>query len=370
MDHIEYFKLQAKNLLKDYKTRYFNTEEGFYEYRPIFFDIANVFLDLELNDDESDFSFTLMNAQHVIAQLAGFSNWSVLLKATSAELELAHLLFDNAHKISLEEWEWYIADAERMNNTEFNNEIKLDIFKQVFLSWDKHRSDYTPYRFDLVEKWKSTPDDSTINEDINFQNMYIELNEQEKMATIKDHQKNGLGFSLEETVECLHCGDHYKYRDVKAIRMSSQYRSDDDFDRIVCKNFPKCNGSIIDLIPLEKRNKKMEYINTSDGALMTDALFEKLGFKQTELYFEGSKGYKYEMIRKIGRGHHSFDERISVKRVGESQYLIRHEFLGSTSPFCSKFGAGSAGCHATINSFDEFCDYLYSRQSVIVRDFS
>ena len=151
MDHIEYFKLQAKNLLKDYKTRYFNTEEGFYEYRPIFFDIANVFLDLELNDDESDFSFTLMNAQHVIAQLAGFSNWSVLLKATSAELELAHLLFDNAHKISLEEWEWYIADAERMNNTEFNNEIKLDIFKQVFLSWDKHRSDYTPYRFDLVE---------------------------------------------------------------------------------------------------------------------------------------------------------------------------------------------------------------------------
>jgi len=108
---------------------------------------------------------------------------------------------------------------------------------------------------------------------------------------------------------------------------------------------------------------------------MTDALFEKLGFKQTGLYFEGSKAYKYEMTRKIGRGHHSFDERISVKRIEGNQYLIRHEFIGPISPgdtecLCAKFGAGSAGCHATISSYDEFCDYLYSRQSVIVRDFS
>ena len=44
MDHIEYFKLQAKNLLKDYKTRYFNTEEGFYEYRPIFLTLQMFFL--------------------------------------------------------------------------------------------------------------------------------------------------------------------------------------------------------------------------------------------------------------------------------------------------------------------------------------
>lgn len=256
MQHIKYFKLQAKNLLKDYKTRYFDPEEGFYEYRPNFFDIKSVFLDLELNDDESSFSFTLMNAQHVIAKLAGFINWSALLKATSTELELAHLLFDNAHKISFEEWELYIVDAERMNHTVFNNETKLDIFKQVFLSCDTHRSDDNPYRFDLIEKWKSTPADLTINGDIDFQNMYMELNEQEKMAAIKDHQENGLRFSLEETVECLHCGDRYKYREAKAIRMSPQYRSDDDFDQIVCKNYPQCNGSIIDLMSLESGDKE------------------------------------------------------------------------------------------------------------------
>ena len=198
-----------------------------------------------------------MNAQHVIAQLAGFSNWSALLNATKAELEFAHLLYDNAHKISLEEWDWYIADTESMNHTTFNNETKLEIFRQVFLNSDEHRSDFVPYRIDLEEKWNSISVNLTQNNNnLNFEEMYIELNEQEKMAAIKDHQEQGLGFQLEEIVECLHCGDRYKYRDVKAIRMNLQYRSDDDFDQIVCKNFPKCNGSIIDLMPIENRNEE------------------------------------------------------------------------------------------------------------------
>ena len=117
----------------------------------------------------------------------------------------------------------------------------------------------------------------------------------------------------------------------------------------------------------------MESLYTSKEILMTDKLFEKLGFKQREEYFEGSKGYKYDKTRKIGRGHKSFEERISVKRVGEYQYLIRHEFLGETSidgtkTLCAKFGAGSEGCHKTISYFDELCDYLRSRQSVIVTE--
>lgn len=117
----------------------------------------------------------------------------------------------------------------------------------------------------------------------------------------------------------------------------------------------------------------METTNNREGILMTDKLFEKLGFKQRNGYFEGSVGYKYDKIRKIGRGHKSINERISVKRVGEHQYLIRHEFLGGTSidgtktPY-AKFGAGSEGCHKTISYFDELCDYLRSRQSVIVTE--
>ena len=251
MNHTEYFKLQAKNLLKDYKTRVFNPKDGIYEYNPKFFNIMGIFLDLDLNDDKSDFKFTLMNAQHVIAQLAGFSKWDDLLKANPIELELAHLLYDNAHKISLEEWEWYIRENERENSMKFNSETKLEIFKQVLLNSDGHRSDTVPYRIDLEQKWNTTSAD--INDDnlLNFENMYIELNEQQRMAAIKDHQEKGLGFPLEETVECLHCGERYKFKYVKAIRTKPQFRNDDDFDQIVCKNFPKCNGSIIDLFPIE-----------------------------------------------------------------------------------------------------------------------
>lgn len=256
MDHVKYFKLQAKNLLKDYETRFFNPEEGFYEYHPKFFDIADIFLYLELNDDKPSFSFTLMNAQHVIAQLAGFSSWKDLLIATSTELELAHLLFDNAHKISLEEWEMYLTAIERDNHIKLNKEWELEIFKQVFLNSDEHRSFQIPYRLDLKTKFYTKPANTNQNNNLKFEEMYIELNEQEKMAAIKDHQEKGLGFSLEETVECLHCGDRYKYKDVKAIRMNPKYHSSDDFDQIVCKNFPQCNGSIIDLMPLESGDKE------------------------------------------------------------------------------------------------------------------
>lgn len=251
MNHTEYFKLQAKNLLKDYKTRVFSPKDGIYEYNPKFFDITGIFLDLDLNDDKSDFKFTLMNAQHVIAKLAGFSKWDDLLKANPSELELAHLLYDNAHKISLGEWESYIRETERENSIKFNSETKLEIFKQVFLNSDEHRSDSIPYRIDLEQKWNTKP--ATINEEnpLNFKDMYIELDEQQRMAAIKDHQENGLGFPLEETVECLHCGERYKFKYVKAIRTKPQFRNDDDFDQIVCKNFPECNGSIIELFPIE-----------------------------------------------------------------------------------------------------------------------
>ena len=209
MYHIEYFKLQAKNLLKDYKTRFFNQKDGFHEYNPKFFDIMGIFNYLGLNDEKSDFKFTLMNAQHVIAQLAGFSKWDDLLKANPSELELAHLLYDNAHKISLDEWDMYISDAERMNHTKFNTETKLEIFKQVFLSSDGHRSCVVPYRIDLEQKWNTMSADFIEDNPLNYEDMYMELDEQERMAAIKDHQENGLGFPLEETVECLHCGERY-----------------------------------------------------------------------------------------------------------------------------------------------------------------
>lgn len=252
MEHVEYFKLQSKNLLRDYKTRIFNKAEEFSDYQPKYFDIGRILFDFNLPDYKKDFKFTLMNAQHIIAQLAGFTKWNDLQNAKSDELELAHLLFDNAHKISAEEWSAYLANAESMNNCRFNSKEKLEIFKQVFLSADKHRSDFIPYRFDLERKHNMPPADLTEDEKYDYKDVYIELNEQEKLAAIKDHQEKGLGYDLEDTVECLHCGKRYQFKEVKAIRLKAEYRSEDDFDEIVCKNYPQCDGNILDLMKVGK----------------------------------------------------------------------------------------------------------------------
>lgn len=251
MDHKDYFKLQAKNLLKDFKTRHFNKKEKIYEYNPKFFDITGIFLDFNVFDDNPDFTFTLMNAQHIIAKLAGFSKWEELSNASPAKLELAHILYDNAHKISINEWTCYIMDAEVKNHTKFDDETKLEIFKQVFLSEDAHRSFEMPYRIDLEHKRNTQPTDLKRENQIKTTDMYDELDENEKYKAILDH--GDWGFMLDDTVECIHCGARYKFREVKAIRKKTEFRTEQDFDMIVCKNYPKCNGSIIDLMPIKKK---------------------------------------------------------------------------------------------------------------------
>ena len=94
MDIIKYFKLQAKNLLKDFKENQgFFENRGKFEYetdREKYFKVSMVFDDF--NVDETNFK--LGNSQHVIAKMVGFNNWSQLVKASNEELELAKLYFD------------------------------------------------------------------------------------------------------------------------------------------------------------------------------------------------------------------------------------------------------------------------------------
>jgi hypothetical protein len=146
MAHIEYFKLQAKNLFKDYKTQttYIDDVDGnsYYKYDPKYFDIDGIFLDYDRDEE----NFSLMKAQHLIALMIGFGKWADLLNASDAELELAKLLFDNQDKINIEDWEMYIADAERDNKITFDPESRLEIFKQVFVNVGGHISPFPDYR--------------------------------------------------------------------------------------------------------------------------------------------------------------------------------------------------------------------------------
>ena len=94
MNYIEFFKLQAKNLLRDYKTQevYQDGEFELFRYKPKYFDVEAIFGDFgnlrsifaDYYCDEIDFK--LGNAQHIIALLVGFNKWSDLINAKEQEL--------------------------------------------------------------------------------------------------------------------------------------------------------------------------------------------------------------------------------------------------------------------------------------------
>lgn len=130
MDRISYFKLQAKNLLRDFKTQ----KQGLdtiYTYSPKFFaDIDELVVAFDIDEER----FTLMNAQHIIAYLAGFRNWSDLLHATDAALELGELLLNNRDQYYvplIEEWKMYLEHGDLQDMCD---EFKLELFKKAFLT--------------------------------------------------------------------------------------------------------------------------------------------------------------------------------------------------------------------------------------------
>lgn len=147
MNHVDFFKLQAKYLFRDYKTQ--TTVDGLYTYSPKYFDIDEIFCAYHGFFDADGWdegNLTLMKIQHLFAYMLGFNKWANLANASDTELELAKLLFDNQHKIHREEWEMYIVGVERDNSTTFDAEDRVEIFKHVFANVDGHRSHFSDYR--------------------------------------------------------------------------------------------------------------------------------------------------------------------------------------------------------------------------------
>lgn len=146
MQPIPYFKLQAKNLFKDYKTKTpaFDKSTGkvLYKYASKYFDMDRLVSAFDINEE----NFTLMKAQHIIAYLGGCNKWTELAKASYVELELAKLLFDNQHKISIEDWFMYIAMAEDRNKIIFDAKGRLEIFKKIFEDVESHHNDSGDFR--------------------------------------------------------------------------------------------------------------------------------------------------------------------------------------------------------------------------------
>ena len=130
MTHKQFFQLQAGNLLRDYKTQHQN-ESGGVSYKPRFFDDVVKLVDSVAKDGK----FTLMNAQYVIALLAGFKTWNELGKASETMLELGKLLLENRDDISVAEWLEYIKGRKTINpfHLDWTDELVLNEFKTRFL---------------------------------------------------------------------------------------------------------------------------------------------------------------------------------------------------------------------------------------------
>ncbi|OAN61694.1 hypothetical protein A8B79_04515 [Balneola sp. EhC07] len=149
MSPVEYFKLQAKKLFKDYKTKSKKVDQDlgitYYFYSPTYYDIDRIFG--EYDWDEKNFS--LMKAQHLFAHMLGYRKWGELINSSDAELELAKLLWENQHKIGLEDWSMYLIRAEARNNKRFEARERLEIFRQVFVEVDGHRNPFGDYRLKI-----------------------------------------------------------------------------------------------------------------------------------------------------------------------------------------------------------------------------
>lgn len=101
MTTIEYYKQQAKLLLKDYnlfKENNFNQNEAAFDEPQEHFDINNVFSKANKSKNES---ITLMNAQHIVAKISDFKDWNDLLHSSEPQREIGALKL-NAYKIGMD----------------------------------------------------------------------------------------------------------------------------------------------------------------------------------------------------------------------------------------------------------------------------
>ncbi|MXN90315.1 hypothetical protein GR160_03675 [Flavobacterium sp. Sd200] len=137
MKPIEYLKLQAKNLHRDFKTQTssFNQElrRNDYNYDPKFFKFDLLVNDFNIDEEK----FTLMNAQHIIAKLCGLEKWTDFTNASPAKIELSILLYTNMDKLEVRDWDEYVLRIETENEVKLDDEFKLQIFEEGFLEWQQ-----------------------------------------------------------------------------------------------------------------------------------------------------------------------------------------------------------------------------------------
>lgn len=61
---------------------------------------------------------------------------------------------------------------------------------------------------------------------------------------IKDNEKD---FTMNTKVHCIHCGKDYFYKEASVVNYP-----DNDEPLVMCKHYPECDGSLIDMMEVEE----------------------------------------------------------------------------------------------------------------------
>ena len=302
MSNLEFFKNEAKKFLKDWRTQIKTVEsDGFisYHYDWKFYDVGDLFFYYEL-DDEDEQDIKLARAQHWISKMVGFKKWDELIHASKVELELAEFLlrrFKNAQDV--QDWEETIQFA---GIAELEPEIKLEYARQYYEFGDRaaivnHPTEQITIlsgklKTAELNKFsdKNNPEGilrkssyvfcTHCNKAFNFtQSKVIKENEKDlTMIVCKNYPKcrgtyldykvltptvmygqtkieeleKGIiefnpDFTMNRKVECLHCGREYLYNEATVVK-----NPDNEELFIMCKHYPECDGSLIDMIEPEE----------------------------------------------------------------------------------------------------------------------
>lgn len=141
MKTIDYYKQQAKLLLKDYnlsKEHNFNQSEVVYDEPQEHFDINNVFSKANKQKGED---IKLMNAQHILAKIADFKDWNDVLHSSEPQREIGAFKL-NAYKIGMDphmieaanmlvDQELFVDFVDDEGNVDYTDEQELEMWKYV-----------------------------------------------------------------------------------------------------------------------------------------------------------------------------------------------------------------------------------------------
>ncbi|MDE7291551.1 MAG: hypothetical protein K2N58_05840 [Treponemataceae bacterium] len=301
MSHLDFFRKQAKNFLKDWRTQTKTVEsDGFisYSYDWKFYDVGDIFFYYEFSDEDEQ-EITLARAQHLIAKMAGFKKWNDLIHATETEQTLAELLlrrFKDARDV--QDWEEVLAFS---GVAQYGAEAVLDYARHYYELGDakeivgfpadkitvlqgKPRSEALRQFDDEHNPAGSLRTDSTVfcthcKKSFDFRkSKVIQVNDRHLTMVVCKNYPSCRGtyldykvltptllcgaarmaelergihafphLAMDAKVHCIHCGKEYLYKEANAVIFP-----DDGEAYIVCKHYPECDGSLIDMMPAEK----------------------------------------------------------------------------------------------------------------------